>query len=154
MLQKLQITMLLDGKREDRNSLLCGSNTPRIVSTFYFFMNVLLIYSYHSHILSFQRFYEVRYLFCDSVYSVISRKERVPSFLHLLSTSTALFSCNRTFLPSLQDLFFSQYNISILKYQKILCLDCYSYCAISRWKLKKKCSMNNFIKVFAGHFDH
>jgi hypothetical protein len=64
---------------EDRNSLLGGSNTPRIGSAFYFFMNAMLIYCCHSQILSFQRFYEIGYLFCDSVYSVVSRKGSVLS---------------------------------------------------------------------------
>jgi hypothetical protein len=67
MSHKLHITTLLDSKREDRNSALGGSNTPRIVSAFYFFMNAILLYCCHSKVLSFQRFYEVRYLFCDSV---------------------------------------------------------------------------------------
>jgi len=134
MLHKLQITTLLDSIREDRNFVLGGSNTPRIVSAFYFFMNAMLLCCCLSKILTFQRFYEVGYLFCDPVCSVVSRIESVLSFLHLLSTSTALFSCNSAFIPSLHDLFFSQYNICILKYQKILRLGCYSYCAISRWK--------------------
>jgi len=34
MLHKLQITTLLDSKREDRNSALGGSNTRRTVSAF------------------------------------------------------------------------------------------------------------------------
>jgi hypothetical protein len=77
MLHKLQNKTLLDSKREDRNSVLGGSNTPRIVSAFYFFMNAMLIHCCHSHILSFQRFYEVRYLFCYSVYSVWYREMEV-----------------------------------------------------------------------------
>jgi len=35
MLHKLQITTLLDSKREDRNSLQGGSNTHRVVSALY-----------------------------------------------------------------------------------------------------------------------
>ena len=51
MLHKLQITKLLDSKREDRNSVVGGSNTPRIVFLFYLFMNAfIIIYCCHSQI--------------------------------------------------------------------------------------------------------